>query len=316
MSPKYLFFFIAALVCGGEASWLSESRLDHQGHERGLRSDYVDCEVEMISLDEGRNKPDSIDFRCITYSDEEEDHQQNMVYDLPEWITRELQQRLGNGDFIKYIRIMGAHICRHAPRTNNKNHLRSSVVQEDTQDRIVVDEDAVFIVIEAPLHNSRRQRRLKTSTTGTHKVLVARVTTLDAEVSLDAATISDRIFGDKAGTVKTLYQGCSFNKLQVVPATGPEIVGGVTEIAISSSMQNIPVSDFENEIIAALQEKVGSLDQFQHFMLCVPRGSKSRRGGSGSKGWTAYAVVGGSKSVFNDLNCGYLGILVSPRRVA
>jgi hypothetical protein len=270
---------------------------------------YVDCQIEMVSFDEGEGLQDIIDFRCLTFTEEEEDGQSNMVYDLPNQITDQLSQRFKDGNPIHYIRILGASIYRHTlPSSSSSNFLRNRA-SSPPQDKILVDDDAEIIVLDEPLNRNRG--RLITTVQRVNTAIVVRITTRDAKVTFDADTLSGRVFGDDVeGTLASQMAGCSFNKLKLTPAVGDNIVDGVVEVALpTTTMKGEPINKYENEMIAAIEERIGrSVSDFQHYIICVPPGAKSRHG---TNYWNAYASVNGGKSIINNHNCGALIVLVS-----
>lgn len=243
----------------------------------------VDCEVLTV-LGQASHQIHSVQHRCMTYSDEETDGAHDMVYDLPHWLLTKYADRLETSEPTVYLRIHGGRIDRG-------------------NDMIVARESAKVEMSDVPFHwSSHQHRKLAPSSSGTSSVLLVRVTTNDASVSLSADTISDRFFGSY-GTPQSTFSDCSFGSLHFEPATGSDITNGVVELSVDIDIVGKTISKMENAIVSELTNKIGSVSHLQHVLFCVPPGSILRP--TVAK-WSGYAYVNSQRSFFNDEHCGYL----------
>lgn len=279
MKPFLLLTVALILV---ERNYAARSNLDFRD-DLSLEAS-VDCEVRTV-VAQGIGQTHSILHRCMTYSDEEADGAEDMVYDLPDWLLTKYAERLESAAPTMYLRIHGGKIDRE-------------------NDMIIAKESAKVEVSDDPFRWSTR-RMLAPSSTGTSSVLLVRVTTNDASVSLSAKTISDRFFGS-FGTPQTTFSDCSFGKLRFVPAAGPDLTGGVVEVFVNIGILGKTMTKVENAIVTELTNKVGSISHLQHVIYCVPGGSIFASKGSR---WFGYAYINNQRSFFNDKNCGYLSMV-------
>jgi hypothetical protein len=186
------------------------------------------------------------------------------------------------------------------------------------QDDIILasEDDALVEVSNVPFEQSKNNNRRRTSTasvvpptTGFSSVLLVRVTTNDASVSLSADTMSERVFGSYRGTVASTYKDCSFGKLKFQKATGSGIPSnGVVELSLQHvTMAGSSITALENAMRNALVNQIGSVSHIHHVAYCVPNGSIFS---STFQNWFAYAYVGSQNSFYNDKEFGYLSNLV------
>jgi hypothetical protein len=172
----------------------------------------------------------------------------------------------------------------------------------------------------------KRRRRLTTTTVGERSVLVLRVSTSDSQVTLDAASIADSVFGALVSddgedpgvfmnfwntlfgitssipdpvNLASQFDKCSNGKLLFRPHAGSDIVKGVAEVALSRNATNAESVDVMNDAMTRGYAMGLPLDDVDHVMVCVPPGTS---GG----GWIAYAYLGHSISVYNDVWCTYM----------
>merc|ERR1712071_165654 len=149
---------------------------------------------------------------------------------------------------------------------------------------------------------------------GTKTVLVLRVTGRESHQVLtshgtvvDAAELSRRWFGgsDDNLNLRDGYIACSNNKLIFEKAEGnPKIVNGVMEVKIdvdtdAEGEKPLGVNSFlENAVADAAKEALGTIteleEMYDHVVMCLPEGTNIK---------TAYARIGGRRSVFNGEWC-------------
>jgi hypothetical protein len=146
-------------------------------------------------------------------------------------------------------------------------------------------------------NDRRRQRRLNgLSSTDTstqaktlnkqRRILVVRVGSSgdSRKTSSSASQLADDIFTDNV-SLATQYKRCSYGKLDIVAATGNNIVGGVVTVDLSGrNINGAESSTVRTWMTDAAQAKigVGSLSSaYSHVMFCEPPGTVK----SGSSNW-------------------------------
>lgn len=260
----------------------------------------VDCEVQTAVIDSGNTESEAVEYRCFT------ERRGTKVYNLPDWVTTTFRSAF-EAQPTNYIRIQGAELppippdsgCQAPPCEPDELSPEDGLVQADVNSSIVEFSND-------PFGSTRRRRRRVASTSGESTVLMVRVTTYDKEPSVSSSTMSERAFGSTA-TLKSTFEDCSFGELKIQKASGNGInSNGVVEISINAKIQGAEIFSLENLMTVALQSKIGDLNVFNHIAYCVPSGAYFT---SASPSWLAYAYVGGTRSIFNDQNCGHLSKL-------
>jgi hypothetical protein len=294
---------IIALLAFTENVLASESKILES---RSLKEEeaLVDCEVRTV-IANGPEGTHSILHRCVTYSDEEADEAEGMVYDLPEWLLTEYAAQFEAHPTSTYLRIHGGQISRTSTEVVSQTNLRSGSSSDLLpEDKILVDEGSPVEVSDAPFGWFDRRHLAKK--TGASSVLLVRVSTNSGSVSIKGDTMSERFFGD-SGTPKATYRDCSFGQLNFVPATGEHIENGVVELSLNLNIQGQVMSSLENTLSTELQMKIGSFSHFDHVAFCIPSGAIIS---AAYREWYGYAYVVGQKSYFNNEQCGYLSTVV------
>lgn len=126
-------------------------------------------------------------------------------------------------------------------------------------------------------------RRRLAVTTGKKTVLVVRVIANDVSTTADRTQLADDIFGTFGDSVnlRSQYLQCSNNQLSFEPAPSDNnIKNGVVTVKVDMKAVGADRFNMENVVQGAAEEKVGSLKQFDHVILCLPKGSLS-----GGKYW-------------------------------
>lgn len=260
---------------------------------RFAKGDTVDCEVQAVIVDCG-DQAESIKYRCLT-----EEQNGQMAYDLPDWITTKFQSAFESRP-TSYMRLHDATLSSSYVNMNTQQQNLRSEPLLLPESQVIADAKSSIVEFRKEPFSTSGTRRLA-QTTGVSTVLMVRVSTNDAVPAISASTMSERAFGS-TDTIESTFEDCSFGKLKMKKASG----NGVEEISINANVKGARIFDLENLMIAALQNKVGDLNTFDHIIYCVPKGSHFS---PTSSSWVAYAYVRGRRSVFNDENCGHLSAL-------
>jgi hypothetical protein len=141
-------------------------------------------------------------------------------------------------------------------------------------------------------------RRKLAVTTGTKKMLAVRVIASDATTTSTESEISDAWFGTSGDAVnlKSQYEACSYNKIQIDPANTTDVSNGVKTVTISNTVNGTADGVIRDAVTTALGSSFTS--QFDHVMLCLPPGT--------SEDWIAYAYFNYWLSVYNNEWCDYV----------
>ena len=147
------------------------------------------------------------------------------------------------------------------------------------------------------------------STTGNRSVLALRVSFLDSEPSYSAEEMSDVLFGPDDGdniTMRSQFAACSFGKLRMNPAVGPNIKFGVGEIMVTRNTTDVFRSYAERFARDAAKAKFGDIeDKIDNILFCFPPGIKYS---NSREAWSAYAYVNSPLSFYNDMACLYVSV--------
>ncbi len=137
-------------------------------------------------------------------------------------------------------------------------------------------------------------RGQRAGVTGARSVLVVHVTAPDASTTATPAQLSDSVFGTQGDPVnlKSQFAACSKEQLNFYPATAAKVVNGVVQVSISTKVVGASRNDIYTTTKDAVTAKLGALDQFDHIMYCLPRGTTDR--------WLAYGYINGRNTVYND----------------
>lgn len=240
--------------------------------------EYLICQLKEIHimLKKDNKVQGEVMHSCLTSPTQEADAAAGMIYALPEAFVQTLDvESIKTGG--KAIEIQGAQALDNV---------------------IVIPDDANVVVSQIPSN-----RQLVTTTFGVKTVLTLRVSSLDATNSLDAATISSRLYTGNGATISSIYHDCSWNSLNLIPATGYGITNGVAEIFINqNTVGETSLLSIENAVTAVAQKQVPNFDSIDHVMYCMPAGTAGD--------WIAYGYSGWSRTVFNNEWCGYVSSAV------
>ena len=137
------------------------------------------------------------------------------------------------------------------------------------------------------------------------KVLAVRVVANGSSTGSSISMIGDEIFGTSGDAVNLAerFASCSYGETVMKPfggttTTGVPISNGVFEVTITSSVANRSSGEVTNDVVAALENRLGKLStQFDHVMLCLPPGTSGNwiawgkfplKRGEGGGGWLSH----------------------------
>ena len=231
----------------------------------------------------------------------------DIVYAIPQDVINLHQDQL-NSPGRKTMYIEGGSLPLQATR-------RTFVEAHGASDEIVIPPGAAISFIN---NNANGRRKLEGEgmqrQQGTSSVLVIRVNANDASTTMSVEQLYDRIFGDgskviqdrnpdvPSGTLTKTYQDCSMGKMNFVPATGYDIESGVGVVDIDMDAVGANNREVENAVTRAINEKYGSVNDWDHIMYCLPKGTDT--------GWVAYGYTDFYRSVYNDVFCGTNSMMV------
>lgn len=180
--------------------------------------------------------------------------------------------------------------------------------------KIIIEEGA-----ELTLVSNRRQLANNAPTAGIHTVLAVHLsssyydttsrTVLTESPGLDTTQIQGTIFGigsDAPGhDLLSQYRDCSFGALQLVPATGTNIVNGVAEVTLHEEIAGGEIlGSLQDDILTATEKVVGSVDQYTHIIFCMPDDATM----DGSTEWTAFTYFQARRSFFQKRRCSAMSV--------
>ena len=277
------------------------------------------CRVMLVDLDSGDptgndvnydpigadfNYHDDYIYLCETISSQENDAANQMVYslDLPESFLESHREEIQTGNAIVSI-----------PRGQ-------AVPERDGLPPYISyppNNTTISIVTDSHRHLLRKRRK-KPTIEGVSRLLVIRVTARDVDPVFSQELLSGRIFGlgEQAEAVNVVSQisNCSFSKLRLEPAQGPDITDGVGELSIPWDAGGSYISAMENQLMSLTEAKFGSISaNFEHVVYCIPPGTKYSPANSycaEKEDWIAYAYVKSWNSYFNGEFCGSLSGLI------
>lgn len=121
---------------------------------------------------------------------------------------------------------------------------------------------------------------------------------------MSKSEISGSIFGvgpnSPGHDLTSQYRDCSFGALDLVPATGTNIEYGVAEVRLRKPIAGGEIlGSLQDDILEATEERVGSLDQFDHIIYCIPDDALM----DGAAKWTAFTYFHSHWSFFQKRRC-------------
>jgi hypothetical protein len=213
------------------------------------------------------------------------------MYPIPASLVDNFDGELPDDDGHIIVKISNAYISEY---------------ENSNPPELVLSDDSELSLVDS----SNYRRRLATPL-GTKEVLVLRVRTNDASLSLDSATLRQRIFEGPILNVKQLYKDCSHGKLNLVQADHPKVQNGVLDVPINQNVNGANINQsFLNTITSTAQSLLGgtSLNTFDHVIFCIPPGSSGVLGVTTP--WIGFGYYNHWQTVFNNDICGSLSTVV------
>lgn len=144
---------------------------------------------------------------------------------------------------------------------------------------------------------TQQAQEVSESLSGTKTVLAIRIKAPDGDAPETMDEIAAAIFGTSVdpnlvpiASVIAQYAAVSHNQLHLVPATGPGIYNGVTEITLNHTVKGARIqAELSSHILAVTAATLGRpLDAIaDRIVYCVPSGSLLQ----GRDSWTAYTYL-------------------------
>ena len=225
----------------------------------------------QVSIDQdGYHQRERKDYRCQTHASE---GTPRLMYDLPSSILAQLNlNELMSGKSILHI------------------HNAKTVYDPADGYFLDVGSNATVEVFD------NWDRRLHARTEGTSTVLVVLVRSTDSVNSFGPDAAAENVFSSDITSFASQYENCSAGKLKFIPATGPNISKGVTEIFIDRRVMGKEMSTtIENTLQTSLLNSLGSVDIADHILYCLPSGM--------ADGWIGYTYGDEIASYIKDNWC-------------
>mmetsp|Transcript_12112 Transcript_12112/g.13891 ORF Transcript_12112/g.13891 Transcript_12112/m.13891 type:complete len:785 (-) Transcript_12112:149-2503(-) len=281
----------------------------------------LECEVQqahmvtsnVVELEEEEKAGTKVDdyFRCSLEG--------GQIFDLPDDIVLKHWNALTeNPGTKKRMLIEGGRI----PSLNGvgrSGSTSSSQSSSSSSYEIMIPPNATISILPSK-NQGRRNRRRGLSGRGTQRyqgtseVLIIRAHSWDSTLTHNRDELYEHILGDGDGvdnadgrtnspsTLAKTYRDCSFGKMNFVPATGNDIRKGVGRVEIQANTQGMDFREVENLVTRAINAKYGSVEDYDHVIYCLPKGT--------SEGWLAYGYMDWYRSVYNDDFCAQHSALV------
>ena len=154
---------------------------------------------------------------------------------------------------------------------------------------IIMASDTKVAILDKPKFTQQvgeHHRQLKI--TGTRNVLVVRVDANDASTSSSEEDLARGIFGveDSNGNkddwnLSSAFNDCSYGQLKMEPTQHLRARNGVYTVSIDQNIRGARNNEVRNVILNKLRSDFGSATLnrlFDHVMLCLPPGLKSKSG--------------------------------------
>ena len=251
--------------------------------QRSQLPELVDCHVVQLGavLEEGSEDEPSTHSRYTCFTTGHDGHRRAYDLSLPPAITDEYADRLD---------------C-------DETHMQIDQRCVDHESRSIVVTDSSQVHLGSPPVG---RRRLTASRTGTKRLLAIRVTTATKEQPSETVEeIQGAVFGlgelAEDNNVLTQYEAVSHGKLLLVPAAGEDIIDGVGDVVVNTSIKGQAISaSFITTIRDAATDKYGPLRLVaDKIMFCLPDGSLLY----GKEDWTGFAFSNESYSFYQQSRC-------------
>jgi hypothetical protein len=173
--------------------------------------------------------------------------------------------------------------------------------------RIILLDDTKITLLEG-----RRQLQSVEPIRGKHTILAVQLTSsftsgnnqMTEHPGLTKGQIQGAIFGTGAYApghdLVSQYRDCSFGALNLEPASGTNIDFGVAEVRLSTPIAGGEIlGSLQDDILEATEARVGSIDQFDHIIYCMPDDALM----DGVAKWTAFTYFHSHWSFFQRKRC-------------
>lgn len=257
---------------------------------RQLVDDYNSLICRVVAVDvqlpRGQGTQPKPLFRCETTPEQEPDGQGEMTYALdlpPSFMAQNPYLHMGE----TYIEIPYGIASR---------------ADLGIDSIVTYPSDSSILTMDVP-YRQLGGAIFPTSVTGNRTVLVLRVTALDSRVTVSQQSISSATFGlgvsPEKLNLRSQFYACSFGKLDMKPAEGPDIFDGVGDIFVDQNVSGISTFALDNVLVTLTEAKFGKIkDNYHHVVFCMPPGLLLQ-----GNGYVAYALVNHWRSVFNNEWC-------------
>jgi hypothetical protein len=146
----------------------------------------------------------------------------------------------------------------------------------------------------------RRLQQQSSKAFGRKRVLALTISTTDSNSTKTAAELHPFLFAKDRVSVVTQFEDCSAGKLQLQP-----LFGGVIDVQLSGKKgdyEDVLEAVYESMDILEDQLGVENIEDFvDHMLFCLPPGIAQ---------FTASAVTNHYRSVYNDINCARLSVVM------
>jgi len=205
---------------------------------------------------------------------------------------------------------------------DNKNELASAAATLCISDG-QIDREAYRVIIaegaQLSLLQSRRKLQSIPPIVGRRSVLAIQLTTTFMsdtsrkyeEPGLSSREIEGSIFGTGPNApghdLVSQYKECSFGALDIRPAEGVNIINGVAQVELRAPIAGGELlGSLQDDIIEATEEVVGSLDQYDHVIYCIPDDALM----DGTSKWTAFTYFHSHWSFFQRRRCSAMSVTI------
>lgn len=176
--------------------------------------------------------------------------------------------------------------------------------------RVTIAEGAELSIMQ-----SRRKLRTLDPIIGTRRMLAVHLSSATSSQKEDPGLSSSEIEGAIFGTgpdspghdLVSQYNSCSFGALNMQAAQGLNIENGVAEVRMRKRIAGGEIlGSLQDAILEATEELVGSLDQFDHIIFCMPDDALM----DGSAQWTAFTYFHSHWSFFQKRRCSAMSVTI------
>lgn len=187
-----------------------------------------------------------------------------------------------------------------------------------------VDRDSYKIIIEqgariSLLPKGRRAQSDIAPVVGQRTILAVQLTTafmLDGQTKeehpgMTKSEIEGSIFGTGQNApghdLVSQYRACSFGALDFRPAVGNGIENGVVQVVMRKPVAGGEIlGSLQDDILEAAEEQMGSLEQFDHIIFCIPDEALM----DGADQWTAFTYFHSHWSFFQKQRCSAMSVTI------